>query len=380
MSQTNPCQEMIHQEILRHGSILFARFVELALYHPLYGYYMQERQMTRGRKGDFYTSAQVSPLFGEVLAEAFIAMRKTLGCQKFTLIEWGAGNGQLASDILCALEKKGVLKNFRYLFFELNRHCLSNAKRRLSRFEGVIGVSSLKEYEDNFYGDGCIFSNEFVDALPFHRLVRDMDGHWKEVAVSWKNQQFQEILVQPTIPLPKDLLSDLLESPSELLYRPQAIQWLTDCTELISRGYILTIDYGSGRPDYWDVERSGSQWGCFYGHVFDKDPYVYVGLKDITADVEFTSLAEAGIAHGLDPVYFNTQAQFLLKAGQAVWENHLSGEPSKAHLAAQHLMHPLGMGERFQVLLQSKQAPVPEFLTTASNRLKRLGSYSLVDS
>jgi SAM-dependent MidA family methyltransferase len=103
----------------------------------------------------------------------------------------------------------------------------------------------------------------------------------------------------------------------------------------------------------------------------DKDPYTDVGCKDITADVDFTGLLEAGLDCDLEAIYFNSQASFLLAAGRAIWEAS-SELPVDQRLAIQHLLHPSGMGESFQVFLQSKNAPLPQFLMEASNRLKRL--------
>jgi SAM-dependent MidA family methyltransferase len=366
----NRLEEVLVGEIARHGPLPFARFVELALYHPASGYYMGGRSKIQGKGGDFYTSPQVSSLFGEVLAGAFISMWKTLGSPRFSLIELGAGEGLLAADVLDALAKKGMTRGLSLTVVEKDPIRLSAALRRLSRFSKVSGVTDPAQLDEDHVFDGCVFSNEFVDAIPFHRLV-NREGVWREVAVTWSAGRFEEVLISPTVPLPEGLPTAEGEIRG-LLYRPQAGGWLEKSSELISRGYVLTIDYGSGRAAYWDPRRSGDQWGCFREHRFDKDPYTDIGRKDITADVEFTSLLETGLASGLEPLYFNTQASFLLTAGRRIWES-LNGHPKmEIQLAAQHLLHPSGLGEAFQVFLQGKKAPLPEFLLGASNRLKRL--------
>ena len=363
------CRQVIIEEIAKNGPMPFARFVELALYYPAGGYYMGERPRIRGKGGDFYTAPEVASLFGSVLAEAFVSMRKTLGSSRFSLIELGAGEGRLSADVLEALAKKGANQGLSVTLVEKDPGRLSAALRRLSRFPKVRGVTDISRLEEDHVFDGCVFSNEFVDALPFHRLARK-DGAWREVAVGWSGGRFEEVLVDPTVTLPGGL-QDGEEGPRELLWRPQAGGWLAKACQLITRGYVLTIDYGSGRAEYWDPGRAGGQWGCFKEHHLDKDPYADVGGKDITADVDFTELLEAGRAVGLEPLYFNTQAAFLLSAGKAKWEA-ASELPLKERLALQHLLHPSGMGEAFQVFLQGKSAPLPEFLAGASNRLRRL--------
>jgi len=370
-------EQILIDEIAKTGPVSFARFVELVLYHPAHGYYMTGRMAAKAKGGDFYTSPQVSSLFGEILAQCFLSLWKTMGCEKFRLVEMGAGEGRLAHDVLRALESHGATKGLSYILIEKNPAHLSAALRRLSRFSRVNGSTDLDGLEESSL-DGCVFSNEFFDALPFHRLVKEGDV-WREVGIAWRGERFLEVLIPLTISLPGNFPAHPRENGelSALVCRPQAGDWLQKCSGLISRGYILTVDYGSGRPDYWDPLRAGDQWGCFRRHSFDKDPCSHLGEKDITADVDFTSLAEAGLACGLPPLYFNTQANFLLSAGKEIWQNQLQKESRETRLAAQQLLHPSGMGEAFQVLLQAKSAPLPPFLMEQPNRLKRLGLVKL---
>ncbi len=201
------------------GRIMFARFMELALYHPQHGYYASGRERI-GKKGDYFTSVSVGPLFGKILAKQFVKFREELSNPpEFEVVEFGGQRGQLRTDVLAA------------------------APDLVYR---VIETSDL--LPDSIVG--CVFSNEFLDALPVH-LVQVKDGAWQEVYVS---VDLQEVIGPLSSPRLAEYLRDL---PIQYMegYRSEvnlrALDWLTEVARRLKRGWVVTIDYGYERSEYF---------------------------------------------------------------------------------------------------------------------------------
>jgi len=190
LKEKSPAAQLVEQEIQRFGPMTFAQFVDLALYHPRYGAYNQKAPL-QGRSGDYFTSLQVSDLFPRVVAEVLIQMRQALGTEQFSLVELGPGRGAFLTGVLQALEQKGEAKGFRFWAVERSATARENLYRTLSRFRKSEVVSSLDEIEASLPLEGCVFSNEFFDALPFHRLRYHAAG-WKEIYVSSENGELRE--------------------------------------------------------------------------------------------------------------------------------------------------------------------------------------------
>ena len=313
----------------RDGRITFARFMELALYHPQYGYYINSEGVRGGRigrSGDYFTSVSVGPLFGKLLAKQFVKFRKELGRPaEFEVVEFGGHRGQLRADVLAAAP------DLRYRVIETGDPLP----------EAIVG---------------CVFSNEFLDALPVH-VVQVKEAAWQEVYVS---AGFQEVLGRLSTPRLADYLRDL---PVEHMegYRTEvnlrALDWLADVAHRLKRGWIVTIDYGYERHEYFAPHHRDGTLLCYHQHTKSANPYANLGEQDITAHVEFTSLIEHGQKLGLEPVTFTDQAHYLLQIGEseiAEIVERTAGQPSKERPAIHQLIHPELMGRVFRVLVQHK--------------------------
>ncbi len=307
------------------GRITFERFMELALYHPQFGYYTSRREKI-GKRGDYFTSVSVGPLFGKLLAKQFLIFRKELGNPaEFEVVEFGGHSGQLRADVLAAAP------DLRYRIVETGDRIP----------DSIVG---------------CVFSNEFLDALPVH-VVQVKKGAWQEVYVT---ADFTESLGPLSTARLADFLSDLPVQHMEG-YRTEvnlrALDWLSDVAKRLKRGWIVTIDYGYERPEYFAPHHRDGTLLCYHQHTKGANPYANIGEQDMTAHVEFTSLIEHGKMLGLDPVVFTDQSHYLLQMGEAEIAEiveRTAGQPSKERAAIQQLMHPELMGRTFRVLVQRK--------------------------
>ncbi|HTS16275.1 MAG TPA: SAM-dependent methyltransferase [Verrucomicrobiae bacterium] len=343
------------------GRITFARFMELALYHPRLGYYTGGRERV-GKSGDYFTSVSVGPLFGRILAKQFLKFREELGNPaEFEVVEFGGHRGQLKEDVLAAAP---------------------DLKYRVVEVGDPLPHSIV----------GCVFSNEFLDALPVH-VVQVKDGKWQEVYVQTnpspepsprkgrtkrdagattgsplpaggedqgEGASFEEVLGPLSTPRLAEYLSDLPVQHMEG-YRTEvnlrALDWLEDVANRLRRGWIVTIDYGWEQHEYFAPHHRDGTLLCYHQHTKSANPYAHIGEQDITAHVEFTSLIEFGKKLGLETVTFTDQSHYLLQIGEAeITEivERTAGQPSKERAAIKQLIHPEMMGTTFRVLVQGK--------------------------
>ena len=316
----------IRSEIDRAGGrITFERFMELALYHPRHGYYTSGRERI-GRSGDYFTSVSVGPLFGRLLAKRFLKWREELGNPPgFEVVEFGSHRGQLKKDVLAAAPDLG------YRVIEAGD----------SIPDAIVGV---------------VFSNEFLDALPVHR-VRVKAGAWREIYVTSNfAQALGHLSTQALVDSLHDLPVHLMEGYTTDV-NLRAFHWMKQLAQRLTRGYVLTIDYGFERAEYFAPHYKDGHLQCYYHHTRDDNPYQHVGEQDITAHVEFTSLIEHGKKFGLEPVLFTDQSHFLLQIGESEISEiveRTAGQLSKERQAIHQLLHPELMGRTFKVLVQRK--------------------------
>lgn len=338
--------EAIRADIARSdGRITFARFMELALYHPEHGYYTTGRQRI-GKAGDYFTSVSVGPLFGKLLAKQFVTWRDQLGNPaEFEVVEFGGHRGQLREDVSAAAPA------LHYRVVEVG-DALPNS---------IVGV---------------VFSNEFLDALPVHR-VKVEKGVWQElyVKVERASRPFADTqtelngrdarstdFTETLGPLSSLRLAEhLRDLPVQYMegYQTEvnlrALDWMEDIAHRLKRGFVLTIDYGYERPEYLAPHHRDGTLLCYHRHSKSANPFANVGEQDITAHVEFTSLIEHGKKHGLEPVLFTDQSHFLLQIGEseiAEIATRTAGQLSKERAAIHQLIHPEMMGRAFKVLVQ----------------------------
>lgn len=352
-----PLDLIVRDEVRRRGRISFAEFMSWALSHPRHGYYTTK--IRTGRGGDFVTNVQTGPLFGRLLAETFMEMWDALGSQRFTLVELGAGDGALAESVLRVLEERGRARWVSLHVVEQSPTALRAARRRLSRYGHIHYHGSLPEMEHTAGVDGCVYSNEFFDALPFHRVAW-IDGQWRELWVQLEGDR----LVERPGPLSEGLASALahrtLEEGQSMEVSLAADKALEDVARVLSRGFVLTIDYGGAGHDLAGPLRPQGTRRTFSAHAVGDDPFTEIGEKDITAHVDFDRLIQAGLNQDLQPLVMARQGSYFLKAGEKVLRAWVEGasETDRPRVArqVQQLIHPRAFGGAFQVLIQGKNA------------------------
>ncbi len=363
------------------GRITFARFMEMALYYPGEGYYTHRGGLL-GVRGDYYTAPHLSPLFGQLIARQLIEFWQNLGSPaSFQIVEGGAGQGLLAGDILSILQQNApeLWPGLSYTIIEISEPLRLAQRRRLSAIPGgseLIGKVAWRDLTEFEPGEvkGVILSNELLDAFPVHLVIVEPAG-LREIYVTFDEEsgRFEETVG----PLSTSELSRYFERLGLDLhsygagYRTEvnldALGWLSRAAGILGRGYILTVDYGyTAERRYHPLRRSGTLQ-CYTAHTVHTNPYVNVGVQDITAHVDFTSLMREGEASGLKNEGFTSQALFLAGLGLgdhlAVLSDPVARPPgmtTKQKLAErealQRLINPNGMGN-FGVLIQSKNIP-----------------------
>ncbi len=360
----------IASEIAASGPIPFVRFMELALYHPQFGYYMRSPEAGRERigwSGDFYTSSDVHPILGQALARQARQIDALLGHpDPFTVVEMGAGKGLLASDFLRAvLSDDGSLsRRLRFVLVERSPAMRKLQQSNLKEWLGTPGLVSWVEDVQSLGSAavvGLVFSNELPDAFPVHR-IQIVEGRAQEVYVDHHDQKFVEQLK----PLSNQELEHHLTRLNISLpegYRTEinlnALKWMEQVAGALDRGVAITIDYGHTAQDLYNADRSEGTLLCYYSQLTSEDPYQRVGQQDMTAHVDFSSLAAVGEDHGLHVTGFTNQMSFLMGLGVENMMAELEPE-SPEFRAAIHLLRPDGMGTTFKVLMQHKGIERPE--------------------
>lgn len=359
----------IASEIGRNGAIPFARFMELALYHPQFGYYMRPPDPGTERigwNGDFYTSADVHPVLGQALARQAVQVDALLGHpDPFMIVEMGAGKGLLAKHVLsnCQLASNALDRRLRYVLIECSPAMRVLQQQQLKPWLRPSGpVSWLEDVTSLAPGSitGMMFSNELPDAFPVHR-VQKVDGVLREIFVDVRDGRFVECVEDVSTPEITDYFRRLhIELPDG--YRTEvnlrAPVWIRRVGESMNRGVVITIDYGHSADDLYGEERSKGTLLCYRSQLASEDPFVRVGLQDMTAHVDFTTLATVGEEAGLSVTGFTNQMSFLMGLGVEEMIAQLTPETPEFR-AALHLLKPEGMGRTFKILVQHKGLETP---------------------
>lgn len=355
----------IREEISRDGPIPFVRFMESALYHPALGYYASPGEKI-GPQGDYYTSPSVHPIFGELLARQLHQMLLSLGEgeSSYTLVEMGAGKGTLCFDILSCLQRESpsFFSRLQYIIIEKS-HALREQQRERLKPLFPDQVRWEEAVPDRLIG--VLFSNELLDAMPVHRLR--IDQHVvQEIYVDWRDDRFVETLGPPSTPRLLDYLKKIevqFDRSTEIEINLQAIDWMRQVGQSLAQGYVVTIDYGYPAEVLYSSRRPKGTFLCYYRHTTNENPYDHVGEQDMTAHVDFTSLARAGEEVGLSVIGLTDQTHFLMGLGIAqrmepyAMEMDRSEEAKKQFLAMKQLMAPERMGRIFKILIQGKNIP-----------------------
>ena len=347
-----------------HRRITFARFMERALYEPGLGYYRQSADRPTDA-GDFLTAPETHPIFGWTIARRIEGMWAELGRpQPFTLLEYGAGSGTLGLSILEGLRRHGstdLLAAIRYEPVESNPNRLDDLRERFERADlaGLLAVTGSPSNgpEPVF---GVILANEFLDALPVHRVVV-RDGRLLELYVAWRDR-FVEEAAEPSTP---DLVGRLVDDgidPGQLAEGQLAEicldlePWLDEVARRLGRGFLLAIDYGHTAADLYGPRRLAGTLLGYRGHRVQEDPFADLGLTDLTAHVDFTAVAALAERRGFRIIGLATQTEFLVEAGLESELRALQDSPEttaedylRARSGIVRMLDPRHMG-RFRVL------------------------------
>jgi SAM-dependent MidA family methyltransferase len=345
------CNRMVNA-ISTTGPMPFDHYMRMALYEPGLGYYVNGLHKF-GQAGDFVTAPEQGRIFATALARQVEEAAGQLG-HDWTLFELGAGSGTLARDLLQALDQPPG----RYLILE------PSAPLRDMQAETLAGlpenlrtrVEWLNSPPDELF-DGIIIANEVIDALPVTRFEITESG-LAELAVTVVGDRFDWTFITPSPRLQQawQSIANALPRPLPVGYRSEICvdlhAWLDTVTRPLERGLVLMIDYGYPRAEYYLPERSDGTLVCHYRHRAHFDPFVWPGLTDLSAFVDFTAVAEAAVDCGLEVTGFTNQTGFLLALGAHEIVEQVEDDLTRLQLAGEfkRLTMPGEMGERFKVI------------------------------
>ncbi len=349
------------------GWLSFERFMELALYAPGLGYYSAGAEKL-GRGGDFVTAPEVSDLFSRCVARQCAAVLAVTGGG---ILELGAGTGRMAAAVLSALDAAQALPD-RYAILEVSADLAARQRAHLGALppqlrERVVWLTRLPE--PGFRG--VMLANEVADALPCARFTCH-GGAVRELGVARDEQgALHEALAAPGAALEQACAALFAQLPaplpegyvSEVCLR--VAPWIASLADALGAGALLLFDYGLPRRHYYHPQRTGGTLRCHFKQRVHDDPYLNVGVQDITAWVDFTRVAEAALSAGLSVSGFATQAAFLLATGLEEEVGAATSDVQRARLAgeARRLLMPEEMGEAFKVmaLTRGRERPLAGF-------------------
>ena len=342
------------------GSIPFSRFMECSLYAPGLGYY-SAGSTKFGEAGDFTTAPELGPLFASCVAQAVAPVLQQLGPEA-GFVEIGGGSGAFAEIMLKRLLELDALPT-RYAILEPSADLRERQRERLGR-RLIPPVFELVEWLDappDETWNGVLFANEVIDALPTPRFtLRDGEVFEEGVALDGEGRFVRtdrpaDALLSAAVrhveryldaPFPDGYRSELL---------PQLPYWIQAVMGGLDRGAMLFADYGYPRREFYQADRDDGTLRAYYRHRVHNDAYLWPGLQDITASIDFTALAEAGTNAGFDLAGYTTQANFLLGNGLQERLDEAQQRADETMLLrlrneAKRLTLPSEMGERFQVM------------------------------
>ena len=349
-------ETVIRDAIRAAGGVLsFDRFMDAALYTPGLGYYVAGARKF-GPGGDFVTAPELTSLFSQCLAQQVAEVLRQGGN---TVLELGAGSGVMAADLLAELARLNSLP-MRYAILEpspeLRLRQRETLETRVPRLlHRVTWLSALPAEPIG----GIVLANEVLDAMPVRRF-RITESGVRPVGVCWREPGFDWCLLPPDPDLARVIhtLQNRLAAPLPVGYEsefnPALEPWMGSLSDALGHGLVLLIDYGYPQAEYYHSQRRTGTVMCHYRQRAHGDPLIYPGIQDISASVDFTAVADAARASGLDLLGYATQAWFLLNTGldeRLVVDSADDplGQVQRAR-HAQTLVMPGEMGERFKVM------------------------------
>lgn len=342
-------KEAIYQN---NGWISFSQYMEMALYEPGLGYYSRgEKQF--GKDGDFITAPEISPLFGKTIAKALLSFIKQSAPH---ILEIGAGSGRLAHDVLAELMSLNQSVS-RYDILDVSGGLKPIQQQTLKSFLSVRWIDSLPE---SF--TGVILCNEVLDAMPVHRIMKK-NGQWHELGVC----VFNDVFVLREMPAEPDLQKQIacqIPNEKELpegyvteihLHAAAFLRTLAQMQKAGGGSAVFLLDYGYPAREYYLPERTQGTFLSYYRHQVFSDPFLHIGLQDMTSHINFSMMAKETALSGIDLLCYANQADFLLANGIMEYLQppslekmaHYLSEAKKVHM----LLSPVEMGEIFKVMI-----------------------------
>ena len=353
--------ERVQTEIEGRGGVLpFDRYMDLVMYEPGLGYYVSGTRKF-GRQGDFVTAPELGSLYGRCVARQVAQILAQL--DGGSLLEFGAGSGVLAATVLTELAERDSLPA-EYLIVEVSPALRAQQQQTLAGQieQNLVKVRWLDSLPESGFR-GVILANEVLDAMPIIRFRVGAEGHMTAGVVrrnghldwSWQRDPSQDGRIDRLVQqygLVADYTSEV---------NPRAAAWMQTVGRVLDAGLILVMDYGYPGAEYYHYERSDGTLMCHYQHRAHMDPFLYPGLQDLTAHVDFSAVAAAGQLAGLDIAGFTSQEAFLLSTGVLDLVAHESSGPVDPKLSAELKQLTLSseMGESFKALAMVKHIDSP---------------------
>ena len=359
------CAQIEEQCNQSAGAIPFSEFMAMALYAPGFGYYSSELRKF-GAEGDFITAPEVSPLFAQCIARQVSDVLVTMN--KPVVLEFGAGSGIMAVDILLELELLETLPE-QYFILELSASLKQRQQKNIQKkaghlFDRVVWLDGLPEQKFN----GVVIANEVLDAMPVECFkiagdkVETLHVRCRDSELNSEYRPASEVVTAAVRSIEERIETHLPDGYCSE-FNPAMSGWLQSIEAVLEQGMVLLIDYGYAAPEYYHEERNTGTMMCHYQHRAHADPLWYPGLQDITAFVDYTDVAYSAVDAGFDVSGYTSQAMFLLGTGlDELHQRQITDDMQNQLKLAQQiktLTLPSEMGERFKVMALTKNYDEP---------------------
>lgn len=344
----------------------FREYMEACLYHPEYGYYTSDRKKV-GKDGDFYTSPAIGGIMGGLVAKALVKLMRQAweAAERVRIVEWGAGTGQLAAQLMDELQAAypDLYERLEYVIIEKSVYHSRMTLETLAKHDSHVRVTEASAWKAERYEQPtAVISNELLDAFAVHRVRRRGD-FLMELYVGW--DEGTESFFEAELPCTNTELTAYLEADGIRLLDGQtaelnleAAKWIKEMVAAVGEGILLTIDYGDTAEECYAAHRMNGTLVCYRNHTAGDRPFEYAGLQDMTSHVNFTACIRAGSEAGVKESRLLTQKQFLLEAGiLEMLQEHRSADPfgpeAKRNRAIRQLLLSDQLSELFKVLIQT---------------------------
>ena len=359
------CAQIEEQCNRSRGWIPFSEFMQMALYAPGFGYYSSDLRKF-GAEGDFITAPEVSPLFAQCIARQLADVLAAMAKPK--VLEFGAGSGVMAADMLLELEQLELLPE-QYLILELSASLKQRQQETIKNkaahlLDRVVWLDALPAEKFN----GVVVANEVLDAMPVE-CFRINNGAVESLHVHCKNNELSseykaaDESIEAAVRTIEERIETTLPDDYCSEFNPAIAGWLQSIEAVLEQGMVLLIDYGYAAAEYYHEERQSGTMMCHYQHRAHADPLWYPGLQDITAFVDFTDVAYSAVDAGFDVSGYTSQAMFLLGAGlDELHQQQVTDDIKNQVILSQQiktLTLPSEMGERFKVMALTKNYDEP---------------------